>query len=354
MEIVTYIMIAFAVLGAIDRLIGNKFGLGEEFEKGIKLMGVMTLTMTGMLVLAPTLVHLLSGAKYVFPGELDFSIIPSIFIANDMGASVLADGLAKSPEVGLFSGLIVSSMLGATISFSLPYAMEVADKRHHKNILFGFLCGIVTVPVGCFVGGLMVGVPVLSLLLNMIPLVVVGGLIAFFLVKFPNGTTKVFKWFGYFMKVVITLGLVVGIVQFLTKTEIIPYSKDFMEAMEVVINASCVMAGAFPLLFIIKKLIKKPMGALGKKIGINEVSAFGFLATMGSFVHACKDYDEMDEKGVVLVSAFSVSGAFTLVGHLAYTLAINPSCVPAVIVSKIISAVTSVILAIILYKRRKI
>ena len=76
-----------------------------------------------------------------------------------MGASVLADGLAKSPEVGLFSGLIVSSMLGATISFSLPYAMEVADKRHHKNILFGFLCGIVTVPVGCFVGGLMVGVP---------------------------------------------------------------------------------------------------------------------------------------------------------------------------------------------------
>ena len=35
MEIFTYVMIAVAVIAAIDRIAGNKTGLGEEFEKSI-------------------------------------------------------------------------------------------------------------------------------------------------------------------------------------------------------------------------------------------------------------------------------------------------------------------------------
>ena len=31
--IITYIMAAFAMLGAIDRIIGNKLGLGKKFEQ---------------------------------------------------------------------------------------------------------------------------------------------------------------------------------------------------------------------------------------------------------------------------------------------------------------------------------
>ncbi len=38
-EIIVYIMVGFMVLGAIDKIIGNKFGLGEQFEEGIMLWG---------------------------------------------------------------------------------------------------------------------------------------------------------------------------------------------------------------------------------------------------------------------------------------------------------------------------
>ena len=38
-EIIVYIMVLFMALGALDRIIGNKFGLGEKFEEGILAMG---------------------------------------------------------------------------------------------------------------------------------------------------------------------------------------------------------------------------------------------------------------------------------------------------------------------------
>ncbi len=34
-EIIIYIMVIFAALGALDRIFGSRFGLGEKFEEGI-------------------------------------------------------------------------------------------------------------------------------------------------------------------------------------------------------------------------------------------------------------------------------------------------------------------------------
>ena len=42
-RIIIYLMVIFAVLGAIDRIIGNKFGLGEKFEEGIMAIGSLAL-----------------------------------------------------------------------------------------------------------------------------------------------------------------------------------------------------------------------------------------------------------------------------------------------------------------------
>jgi len=51
-EIIVYIMVVFAVLGAIDRIIGNKFGLGEKFEEGILAIGSLAISMVGIIALA--------------------------------------------------------------------------------------------------------------------------------------------------------------------------------------------------------------------------------------------------------------------------------------------------------------
>ena len=54
-EIIVYLMVVFMALGAIDRIIGNKFGLGEKFEEGIIAMGSLALAMIGIICLAPVL-----------------------------------------------------------------------------------------------------------------------------------------------------------------------------------------------------------------------------------------------------------------------------------------------------------
>ena len=44
-KFIMVLMSVFFVLGALDRLIGNKFGLGKEFERAFGLMGTTTLSL---------------------------------------------------------------------------------------------------------------------------------------------------------------------------------------------------------------------------------------------------------------------------------------------------------------------
>ena len=55
MNALSLVMLSFAMLGALDRILGNKFGLGKEFERGFNLLGPMALSMIGMIVIAPAI-----------------------------------------------------------------------------------------------------------------------------------------------------------------------------------------------------------------------------------------------------------------------------------------------------------
>ena len=222
MEIITYIMIAFAIIGAVDRIFGSRLGLGIEFEKGVMMFGTITLAMAGMLVLSPLIAHLLEGGAGGFPKFLDFSIIPASLLANDMGGAHLSSALCENESMGAFNGLIVSSMIGATVSFTIPYALSATKKEYHEKVLYGILCGIATIPVGCFVAGLMAKVSVLPLVIDLIPLIILAGLICLGLIKFKNVTVKIFTDLGWVIRLIITVGFVIGAVQFLTGKSFVP------------------------------------------------------------------------------------------------------------------------------------
>ena len=56
MSMILMIFIAAgAVLGGVDKILGNRFGLGQKFDNGFLLMGSMALSMTGIICLAPML-----------------------------------------------------------------------------------------------------------------------------------------------------------------------------------------------------------------------------------------------------------------------------------------------------------
>ena len=54
-QIIMWIMAVGAVLGGVDRIAGNRFGLGKRFEEGFTLLGPTALSMSGIICLTPLL-----------------------------------------------------------------------------------------------------------------------------------------------------------------------------------------------------------------------------------------------------------------------------------------------------------
>ena len=346
MAILTYVMAAFMLLAAADRIFGNRLGLGREFERGIELLGTMSLSMVGMIIAAPLIAHLMQPLFTLLPSWIDPSILPSILFANDMGGAPLAVGAARNEAIGAFNAMVVSSMMGCTVSFTIPFCLGCVPKTLHRDMLLGLLCGIVTIPLGCFAGGLVSGLSPLALLINLLPLLVFSGIIAIGILRAPDLCVKIFNILGVIIKAVITVGLAVGIFTFLTGIPLLPHVDTLEAGIAIVVNASAVMTGTFPMIYLLSKLLAKPLGAVGKKIGINESAALGFVSSLATSVTTFTMMEKMDRKGIVLNAAFLVSAGFVFTDHMAFTMAYLPEYLPAMIVGKLTAAVLSLVIAV--------
>jgi len=118
------VMALGAVLGGMDRLLGNRFGLGQRFEEGFRLLGPIALSMAGILCLEPLLSLGLSmtAAGLLRACGLDASILAGI-LAIDMGGFPMAQALATDPAVGRYVGVVVTAIFGCTVSFTIPIGM---------------------------------------------------------------------------------------------------------------------------------------------------------------------------------------------------------------------------------------
>ena len=353
MNIISIIMAIFAIIGIIDRVFGCKLGLGKEFEKGFLILGQITLSMMGMIIIAPVIADLLSPFFDLVYNtfKIEPSIIPASIFANDMGGAPLAKEIAKNDTVGMFNAMVVSSMMGATISFTIPFALGCLTKEKQKDFTIGLLCGIVTIPVGCLISGIFCNINIVTLLLNLMPLIIFAVLIAIGLILIPNVCIKIFNVLGIIIKTIISLGLILGITELLIGIKPIKSADDIFAAGSICINAAVVMSGAFPLLFVISKILSKPMEMLGNAIKINKISTLGFISTLANNVTTFEMMKDMDRKGTVLNSAFAVSASFVLADHLAFTLAFEPSYLFPMIIAKITAGLSAILFAVIIYKK---
>lgn len=347
-EIIVYIMVVFAALGAIDRIIGNRFGLGEKFEEGILAIGALSMSMVGIIALAPVIANLLKPVIVPVFGLLgaDPAVFAGSILANDMGGAPLAQALAASEDAGNFGGLIVGSMMGPTIVFTIPVALGVIEAADRKYLATGVLAGVITVPIGSFVGGLVAGYPVGMVLRNLVPIILFAALIALGLWKFQNAMIIGFTWFGKFVVAVITLGLGVGIIESLTGIVLIPGMNPISEGFEVVADIAIVLAGAFPLVYVITKVFKTPLLKLGKILGMNEVAAAGMVASLANSIPMFGMIKDMDKRGKVLNVAFAVSAAFVFGDHLGFTAGFNSDLIFPMIIGKLVGGVTAVAVAL--------
>lgn len=347
-EIIVYIMVVFAVLGAFDRIIGNKFGIGEKFEEGILAIGSLAISMVGIIALAPVLADILKPVIVPLFGFLgaDPAMFAGTILANDMGGAPLAQALAQTEEAGLFGGLIVGAMMGPTIVFTIPVGLGIIREEDRKYLATGVLAGVITVPIGAFVGGLVAGFPVMMVLRNLIPIIIIALLIALGLKFFPNGMIKGFTIFGKLVVAVITIGLAAGIVEQLTGIVLIPGMAPLHEGFTIVADISIVLAGAFPLVYVITKVFRKPLLGLGKLLGMNDVAAAGMVASLANSIPMFDMMKDMDNRGKILNVAFAVSAAFVFGDHLGFTAGFNSTMIVPMIVGKLVGGITALFVAI--------
>lgn len=350
-EIIIYIMVLFMVIGAIDRCLGNKFGYGQQFEEGFMAMGSLALAMVGVVSLAPVLANILRpivSPVYKMLGA-DPAMFATTLLACDMGGYPLAMELAGSEAAGKFAGLILGSMMGATIVFTIPVALGIIEEKDREYLAKGVLAGIITIPVGCFAGGLAAGYSISMIVANLVPIIIVAALISLGLWKIPDKMTKGFTVFGQGVVIVITIGLAAIVIETLTGIVVIPGMAPISEGIATIGAIAITLAGAFPLVHFITKVFNKPLLKLGGLLGMNDKAAAGMIATLANNIPMFGLMKDMDTRGKILNVAFAVSGAFVFGDHLGFIAGVDKTMIFPMVVGKLVGGISAVILAMIMF-----
>ena len=337
-SVIMMIMMIFMLVGAIDKIIGNKFGYGEKFEEGFNAIGPLALSMAGVVAAAPVLSTVLGPIItpiYTAIGA-DASMFATTLLACDMGGYPLAMELASNETFGNFAGLILGTMMGPTIVFTIPVALGIISKDDRSYLGAGVLAGMITIPIGCIVGGLAMSamteykLTFMQIIINLVPVIVIAALIVIGLWFAPGPMIKGFNVFGTGVTIVITAFTAIAVFQQITgimfplfdvmstvdpESGLTPLNSGLLTCGQIGI----VLIGAFPMVKFITDTFGGALSKAGGALGMNEQGSAGLVATLANNIAMFNIMGEMNPKGKLLNVAFAVSAAFVFGDHLGFT-----------------------------------
>lgn len=373
--IVVYIIMICAVAGAFAAIKDPDRGLGKEFMNGLHAVGHIFVPAAGIMASIPYLTWFIDrfvGPLFNFIGA-DPAIAATTILASDMGGYQLADALKASYE-GWVMALIVGFMAGATIVFSIPMGLAMLDKRDHKYMALGVMAGVLTIPIGALISSVLIvlfdtnvreivsttadssyefAIGYGQILINLAPLLIFVVIIAAGLKFFPNAMISGFMVFGRLMDAGIKLVLVFSIVEIFTGfftnvfggwgfDPIMADEEDQFRALETAGYIGIMLAGAFPMVYLIRKFFSKPLEAGGQRIGLTSVGSAGLLATVANILAMFTLVRYMRPKDKVINIAFAVCAAFLLGDHLSFTANFQPNIILPVILGKLAAGIIAI------------
>lgn len=346
-QVLMAVMAAGVVLGGLDRIMGNKLGLGEQFEKGFMLLGPMALSMAGMICLAPVLADVLG--RVVVPLFQLIGVDPAMFgslLAIDMGGYQLARELASDGRIGSYAGLVVSAIFGCTLVFTIPVGMGMIAPDSRPLFARGIMLGLTAMPVGLITGGLVSGLSLPVCLHQNLPIFALALLLLLGLWKIPEQMVRGFCLLAEGIKVLITVGLVLAAVESLTGWNPVPGMDPIGESMGVVSSIGVVMLGSLPIAELLLRALERPFAALGAKLGLRPQSLAGMLVSLATPLPTLAMYQDMDDRGKVAAGAFLVSGASLLAAHMGFVVGTEPDMLAPLIAGKLSGAAAAAALAL--------
>ena len=345
-QIIMYLMAFGTALGGIDQMLGNKFGFGEKFEGGFRMLGSVALAMAGIICLAPVLSSVLRVIVSSLCSllKLDPGIFGSI-LAIDMGGFQLSIDLAADPRFGLFSGVVVSSIFGCTLVFSIPVGLGFLKEEDRPYFTKGILLGLATMPVSILTGALMLKMPVFTTLWDCLPILLISLLLAVGVLKKPDTMMKAFQSFAHCVQIIAILGLTLAAVTHMTGIRIFPKALPLEDAMATVSSICIVMLGSMPLAELIQRVLKVPFEKISQITGLNSCSTTALMLGLVTATPALAMVPQMNRRGQVVISACLVSCICSFGAHFAYANELHPQMVPPLLAAKLLSGVLAGILA---------
>ncbi|PWW31989.1 ethanolamine transporter [Cytobacillus oceanisediminis] len=377
-KIVIYIIMACAVAGAFAAIRNSDEGLGKQFMEGLHAVGHIFVPAAGIMASIPYLswfIDKVCGPFFAAIGA-DPAIAATAILATDMGGYQLAEVLKETQE-GWIMAMIVGFMAGATIVFSIPMGLAMLDKRDHKYMALGVMSGVLTIPIGAFISSVIIALSSSNfrdfisttgdakyqfalglgqILLNLSPLLIFVVIIALGLYFMPDLMINAFMWFGRILDAGIKLVLVFSIVEIFTGLfstvfggwgfhPIMADSEDQFRALETAGYIGIMLAGAFPMVYLLQKYAGGPLEALGRKVGLSKEGSAGIVATIANILAMFKLVRTMPPKDKVINISFAVCAAFLLGDHLSFTANFQPTLILPIIVGKISAGIIGIGLA---------
>lgn len=376
--IVVYIIMACAIAGCLASVIKPESELGQQFVAGIDSIGPIFLPTAGIMASAPYLTAFVSsvfGSAYSAVGA-DPAMAATTFIAVDMGGYQLADALAETRESWIMA-MITGYMAGATIVFSIPVALKMLEKRDRKYLALGVMSGLLAIPIGVFVASAIIAVshPIVREVIstnadatyqlalswgqigvNLIPLIIVCVALAAGLKFKPDAMIKGFIVFGRVMESALKIVFVLVVVEYFTGVwstlfgsfgfdPIIADEGSTFRALEVAGAIGMMLCGAFPMVYLIRRYLAKPLAKIGGAVGLSSDATAGLLAASANVLALFSMVKDLRAKDKVICMAFAVCCAFLFGDHLSFTANFQPNLIVVVLVGKLAAGICAIVFA---------
>ena len=376
--IVVYIIMACAIAGCLASVIKPESELGQQFVAGIDSIGPIFLPTAGIMASAPYLTAFVSsvfGSAYSAVGA-DPAMAATTFIAVDMGGYQLADALAETRESWIMA-MITGYMAGATIVFSIPVALKMLEKCDRKYLALGVMSGLLAIPIGVFVASAIIAVshPIVREVIstnadatyqlalswgqigvNLIPLIIVCVALAAGLKFKPDAMIKGFIVFGRVMESALKIVFVLVVVEYFTGVwstlfgsfgfdPIIADEEDIFRALEVSGAIGMMLCGAFPMVYLIRRYLAKPLAKIGGAVGLSSDATAGLLAGSANVLALFSMVKDLRAKDKVICMAFAVCCAFLFGDHLSFTANFQPNLIVVVLAGKLAAGICAIVFA---------
>lgn len=348
------VLFIFMLCGACDELLDGRFGLGSEFKRGFAAAGPLLMLMSGYICLSPVLARVLRPVLAPFFSAIgaDPSLFAGILFGVDAGGAPFAGQLAQNPQIGTFSGYIVGSILGPTLTFTIPVAIASAkDSRTRRCVICGLLAGIISAPAGILAGGMALGIGIGPLLSNLVPIVVFAVLLCAGLHFFTDFVMKLFTVIGKISLAGAFAGLALGAAQKLFGITLLQGMTSIDEAFLIVGGIAVILAGTFPLIAVLTRLLSKKVLSGARALHTTPQAVSGLLATMANSIAMFGSLSEMDDRGKIINTAFAVPAAWVFGDHLGFVSQTRPDVLLPVIIGKLVAGAAAIAAAVILSKK---